>query len=88
MATNNGGPAFPRAHGHKMAMHTKELSSEGQEGMSLLDWFAGQALMGYLAAFATEKLNFPDDLKIAGWCYDTADRMIEEREKRNAPPPL
>ena len=38
---NNGGPAFPHAHEDYPFQH----------GMSLRDWFAGQALAGILAKY-------------------------------------
>ncbi len=37
MTKGDGGPAFPRGH------------ESGSDGMTLRDWFAGQALAGILA---------------------------------------
>lgn len=49
---DDGGPAFPSGHG--------EL---GLEGMSLRDWFAGQALAGIMA----QSHGGPKDWTHAGW---------------------
>lgn len=63
----NGGPAFPVAT-------AKHLHNEG---MSLRDWFAGQALAGWLASFA------PGDIIVQSKCaelsYRLADAMLAAR---------
>ena len=62
---NDGGPAFPHPH----------EDYRGQRGMSLRDWFAGQAL---------EKASAPRSLSaddIAKRAYYIADAMLAEREK-------
>ena len=46
-------------------------------GMTLLDYFAGQALAGL-----TADPNVMNGFKAAEWCYDYAEAMLEEREKR------
>jgi hypothetical protein len=65
---NDGGPAFPHAHEDYPFQH----------GMSLRDWFAGQALAGILANPALT------DVEEAEWCavYATecADAMLKARE--------
>lgn len=45
-------------------------------GMTLHDWFAGQALAGLMAAAEDE---LPDDIPEA--CWKIADKMLAEREK-------
>jgi hypothetical protein len=70
----DGGPAFPREY-----MHT------GHSGMSLRDWFAGQALAG---ALASGKLLSPSQALEAEtvaefWArssYIVADAMLAARE--------
>lgn len=62
----DGGPAFAcgdHTHG-------------GQGGMSLRDWFAGQALVGL---FASAKLPSTTDA-IGPICYGAADLMIKARK--------
>jgi len=60
---NDGGPAFPK--------------NGGEIGMSLRDWFAGQAL----AVLADTNVQLqPCDL--ANYAYDVADSMIAERAKK------
>jgi len=58
---NDGGPAFP-------------IPDEGWPGMTLRDWFAGQALAGMLA----NPDSWPEDRGVAAYCY--ADAMLKARE--------
>ena len=70
---NDGGPAFPRI---------ANLSVEGMDGMSLRDYYAGQALIGLVLA------NEHQD-KPLGWGADTvaiaateyADAMIRNARR-------
>ena len=64
-------PAFPRDHRHM-----------GHDGMTLLDWFAGQALVGGMAN--ADPQNFATPKQCATMAYQIADAMLAEREKRNA----
>jgi len=69
---NDGGPAFPR--------QPSEYTS-GSQGMTLRDWFAGQALNGYLASWNDEIPNeFFEPDYVAGRVYEFADAMIKARE--------
>lgn len=74
MRKNNGGPAFP------------EPCDSESEGMSLRDWFAGQAL-GPLIACMMNRRNEPgysDDgavVEAVRLSMFAADFMIAEREK-------
>lgn len=52
-------------------------------GISLRDYFAGQALNGLLADW---KGTFPWD-KAAKYAYEHADAMLVEREKKMVEPP-
>lgn len=74
---NNGGPAFPVTLDHRGCV--------GAYGMSLRDWFAGQALAGWCAASPTvrkEPLNMTAEHaeSIATGCYRYADAMLEARK--------
>jgi hypothetical protein len=59
-----GGQAFPRSTSY----------SEGTVGMTLRDWFAGQALVGLLAHEGAEGAQH-----IAKSAYEYADKMLKER---------
>ena len=66
MKINDGGPAFPR-----------DSENLYYEGMSLRDWFAGQALFKHYIE-PSVRINEKD---IAEQCYKQADAMLKEREK-------
>ena len=83
--TNDGGPAFPTA-----IELGESYAKVIQPGMSLRDWFAGQALAGDMAAQGDvlgEWLNDVNDEHInyrAVFFYRFADAMIAAREKGGA----
>lgn len=62
--TNDGGPAFPG-------------ENWGSKGMSLRDYFAGQALAGLLACPRTNG----GEKAFALHAYKYADAMLAERQK-------
>lgn len=62
--TNDGGPAFPG-------------ETWGSKGMSLRDYFAGQALAGMLCDIKC----VGESEYIAKWAYRYADAMLAERQK-------
>ena len=66
----DGGPAFP-------CTDAKGFTSEG---MSLRDYFAGQAL----ASMDTDGYTTAGLLHLTKRAYDIADAMIAEREKERA----
>jgi hypothetical protein len=72
MATTDGGRAFPGS-GDEFAA----------DGMSLRDYFAGQALAGFCAA---DTEDFPEGgftpTKIAALAYQYADAMLEARKEK------
>ena len=86
MIEKNGGPAFP---------HTPEQLAIGCEGMSMRDYFAAQALAGFisrgsLAQAIQERITdskFAGDpvsagtADIAEGCYRLADALLKERAK-------
>ena len=70
-----GGPAFPIPH-QDIDMNG-EFVKVGFTGMTLRDYFAGQALVGLMTKHA---LRFRTD-EDAEYCYDIADAMLKERTK-------
>ena len=68
--TDNSTPAFP----YKCEDGTEYL------GMTLRDYFAGQALVGILSAIANEPMENPMGSFIAKDCYAIADRMLAARK--------
>lgn len=76
MTKDNGGPAFPRPQAE-----TSIGGNHEQVGMSLRDWFAGQALN---TRYANEDMDgnvpkAPED--IAAWAYQVADALLAARAK-------
>lgn len=75
---SDGGPAFPSNSELSSAMGTITAS---HPGMSLRDWFAGQALAGWTAdpnvGGSTEQLR----QRAAVRCYEYADAMLAESRK-------
>ena len=77
---NNGGPAYPMpiaANVHGFAT-TGEYS--GDTGMTLRDWFAGQALIGVTTAL-TQGIRHCDIPKAATDCFAIADAMLKARDE-------
>ena len=71
MEKNNGGPAFPQGK--------EEWHSSIPEGMSLRDYFAGQALMGNISSNAPG-YEFNSHENLATQCYLQADAMLKARD--------
>ena len=68
---DDGGPAYP-------ATEKNELRNYGTPGMSLRDYFAGQAMQAMLSSSNCPKLV--DEKKLADQAYETADAMLEARK--------
>jgi uncharacterized protein YodC (DUF2158 family) len=72
----DGGPAFPQNDLSAYGMGPSEVQSQG---MSLRDWFAGQALAGMMAAqsvpHSAEKWAFA--------AYTVADAMMAVRSRHD-----
>lgn len=68
--TDHGGPAFPRAG------HSTEAS---KDGMSLRDWFAGQAL-DRMISLTQDRDGGWDEHAVAVGAYRLADAMLEARK--------
>jgi hypothetical protein len=71
--TNDGGPAFPRPAAFSNAERT---ACTEQDGMTLRDWFAGQALAGLLRD-GIDVHGIDDSAYLA---YEMADAMLKARE--------
>lgn len=77
MATNDGGPAFPR---QTYQIPTNQEFEWGNEGMSLRDWFAGRAMQSLIVNDKwDERAN--SEGGVARIAYILADAMLKEREK-------
>lgn len=73
---NTGGPAFPVADTY----HPNGQVQFGSYGMTLLDWFAGQALTGILAD--SESQGEPEEFAAAA--YNIAESMLAEKARCEA----
>jgi len=78
MNMNDGGPAFPRSP------HTGDPSDDG---MTLRDWFAGQALAGVMSTAEglgrVEAAARSELLETATLIYEMADAMLKAREAKS-----
>ena len=64
---NDGGPAYPTMY--------------HDNGMSLRDWFAGQALPVLISAYTFSQVNnYVDHSEVIKEAYKIADAMIAARE--------
>ena len=71
---NDGGPAFPACN---------EANVNDTMGMTLRDYFAGQALLGIAATQVDDDLTIAQNAEVAAnWAYCFADAMINERKRR------
>ena len=76
----DGGSAFPEITSERDENGLKDIYSYG--GMSLRDYFAGQALLGSLSSSTlTEYTNKSQAECFAVEAYRIADAMIAQREK-------
>lgn len=73
MSQNDGGPAFP--FGQVSEQTGRPINGYHNDGMSLLDWFAGQALITAMSWDHKEDAT-------ARMAYDQAEAMLRERERR------
>lgn len=78
---DDGGPAFSGTHLENVPIGGPGWSSETTVerkhlGMSLRDWFAGQALPGIVELF---RINSAQEA--ASMAYKVADAMLEARKK-------
>ena len=82
---NNGGPAFPKPC-DECSHDASDCYQVAQEGMSLRDWFAGQALIGQVIrqelawVAASSGPGCLVETVMARRAYDQADAMLKEAE--------
>jgi len=83
MPINDGGPAFPQhlAFGPNGEAVTAGMYFAEGPGMTLRDWFAGQALPAVIQQL---KLHKDGRHEIDRVCYELADAMLAERAKGGA----
>ena len=68
---NDGGPAYPH----------DQNSGQWCQGMTLRQWYAGQALAGLMASFAGTDCVFPKPKDLARDSFVQADAMIAHEQK-------
>jgi hypothetical protein len=76
--SNDGGMAFP-------TWFPEEHYGTGYRGMTLRDYFAGQALAGMLINYTTQKLGVGEETCAKG-AYQFADAMLAARERKEDAP--
>jgi hypothetical protein len=73
---NDGGQAFPH---FKIDPYSSKVEICPQGGMTLRDYFAGQALAGMLMNYTTAKFGLAE-ISVANHAYKLADAMLAARE--------
>jgi hypothetical protein len=76
---NDGGSAFPLIKKLDNQFN-KPWVAETVGGMSLRDWFAGQALAHMIGGDAPQLTTWA---RVAAACYDAADAMLKAREAQS-----
>jgi len=74
-SSNDGGAAFTLVDGY----HGDGRHRGGESGMTLRDYFAGQALAGFIAASTGRDVH---GQPAARMCYQMADAMLAARERK------
>ena len=82
MPRDDGGPAFPVGCDSRYCDKLGE-GLGGFPGMTLRDWFAGQALGGLLAGITGIDPSVTKGDHFARLAYGLADAMLAEREKND-----
>lgn len=80
----NNFPAFPFPY-EQVNTHGGVTRVRSNPGMSLRDWFAGQALAGILANPGTGGAGPEVIARLATAIYVVADAMLAERDKKSTP---
>ena len=72
---SDGGAAFP------IYQPDMNVGDDAGPGMSLRDWFAGQALVGLMSDPGLRPSRLDEFEHMATRLYQVADAMLKEREK-------
>lgn len=87
MKKEDGGAAFPRPCSDDRTDGDQpdgNVTLDGQEGMSLRDYFAAKAMQGEIVSNSSAEMSGSSDLDdrlIAEWAYRMADAMLAARKK-------
>jgi len=74
---DDGGPAFPQ---NDLSSYGMGPAETGNGGMTLRDWFAGQAMQAVITGrWAHDTAGIPSEAEIAADAYLQADAMIAAR---------
>ena len=79
MAKIDGGPAFPAPMSDQTTGN--QSGAPFQPGMTLRDWFAGQAMAIYAKRWKDVSAAYRHN--VAARCYAVADAMLAAREATN-----
>ena len=79
---DDGGRAFPT---QMLNVPFNEADDPKHNGMTLRDWFAGQALIGIITSSGWEPIsesgNSEEPIPVSGVAYAIADAMLEARKQ-------
>lgn len=75
MSTPDGGPVFPQPD-----RPADPDAPDDERGLSLRDYFAGQALIAFMCNPKAPDLGPDDADKLAADCYKLADAMLKARQ--------
>ena len=88
MAKDDGGPAFPRPNSTspggyvEAVLKSRRAEDYAHSGMSLRDYFAGQAVSGVVGGYVAVGLySTAATPVIADRCYELADALLKARAK-------
>lgn len=90
---DDGGPAYPVERTYRRRPRYGEegdqIVTEHNDGMSMLDWFAGQATVGMVAEISGEQwgairdgTTYPLHKEVARFIYDLAEALVAEKRRR------
>ena len=78
---DDGGPVHPVNFMDFQPTTGEQVVREQHNGISLRDWFAGQALAGFCAN-SDPQLSNATASAIAKWAYEIADAMLAARKEK------